>query len=196
MVKDLIINHKNTPEGINEGMKLTKQDYLYILEMALVMSVSLSMLLYGIGKPLQFSNPTITQKPISALTGMELMWAFYGYTKVYPIIMGIFEIAGALLLLFRKTRLIGGLIITSILMNVILQDIFYGVNVVALYAAIIYQISILIIFWLNRKPIISTVQFYFNQFTTLPKSQNKWLILILAGLGAVILKVVEFFLTH
>lgn len=63
-------------------MKLAKQDYLYILEMALVFSVSLSMLLYGIGKPLQFSNPTITQKPISALTGMELMWAFYGYTKV------------------------------------------------------------------------------------------------------------------
>ena len=177
-------------------MKLIKQDYLYIFEMALVMSVSLSMLLYGIGKPLQFSNLTIAQKPISALTGMELMWAFYGYSKVYPIIVGIFEIAGALLLLFRKTRLIGGLIITSILLNVILQDIFYEVNVGALNAAIVYQISVLIIFWLNRKPIISTVQFYFNQFTTLPKSQNKWLILILAGLGAMILKVVEFFLTH
>ena len=177
-------------------MKLTKQDYLYILEMALVFSVSLSMLLYGIGKPLQFSNPTITQKPISALTGMELMWAFYGYTKVYPIIMGIFEIIGALLLLFRQTRLIGGLIITSILLNVILQDIFYGVNVGALYAAIVYQISVFIIFWLNRKPISAIMRFYFNQFNTLPKGQNKGLLLILAGLGAVILKLVEFFLTH
>ena len=177
-------------------MKLSKQDFFYIAEMALVISVSLSMLLYGIGKPLQFSNPTITQKPISSLTGMELMWAFYGYTKVYPIIMGIFEIAGALLLLFRQTRLIGGLIITSILLNVILQDIFYGVNVGALKAAIVYQISVLIIFWLNRKPISAIMRFYFNQFNTLPKSQNKWILLILAGLGAVILKVVEFFLTH
>lgn len=177
-------------------MKLSKQDYFYIAEMAFVFSVSLSMLLYGIGKPWQFSNPTITQKPVSALTGMELMWAFYGYTKVYPIIMGIFEITGALLLLFRPTRLIGALIITSILMNVILQDIFYGVNVGALNAAIVYQISVLIIFWLNRKPIVSIIRYYYSQFNAFPKSQNKWLVLILAALGTMLLKVLEFFLTH
>jgi hypothetical protein len=178
------------------AMKLTKEDYLYIFEMALVISVSFSMLLYGIGKPLQFSNSSIAQKPVSALTGMELMWAFYGYSKVYPLVLGFFEIMGALLLLFRKTRLLGGLVITSILFNVILQDIFYGVNVGALRAAIVYQVSVLIIFWLNRKPITQIMQFYFKQFVSIPKSPNKWLILVLAGVGAVLLKVVEAFLTH
>ena len=63
---------------------------------------------------------------MSFLNYIIRLWAFYGYTKVYPIIMGIFEITGALLLLFRQTRFIGGLMITSILLNVILQDIFYG----------------------------------------------------------------------
>jgi hypothetical protein len=177
-------------------MKLTKEDYLYIFEMALVISVSFSMLLYGIGKPLQFSNPSIAQKPVSELIGMELMWAFYGYSKVYPLVLGFFEIVGALLLLFRKTRLLGGLVITSILFNVILQDIFYGVNVGALRAAIVYQVSVLIIFWFNRLLITQIIQFYFNAVSSTPKSPNKWLILVLAGVGAVLLKVVEAFLTH
>ncbi len=177
-------------------MQLKKQDYLYIFEMTIVISVSFSMLLYGIGKPLQFSNSNVTQKPVSALTGMELMWAFYGYSKIYPLVLGFFEIAGAILLLFRKTRLLGGLVITSILFNVILQDVFYGVNEGALRAAILYQVSVFIIFWLNRKLITQIMQFYFKQFVFIPKSQNKWLILVLAGIGAVFLKVVEAFLTH
>jgi hypothetical protein len=177
-------------------MKLTKADYLYILEMALVISVSFSMFIYGVGKPLQFSNISIAQKPVSELMGMELMWAFYGYTKAYPIVLGIFEVLGALLLLFRKTRLLGGLVITSILFNVILQDIFYGVNLGALRAAIVYQVSVLIIFWLNRKLITQIIQFYFNAVSSIPKSPNKWLVLVLAGVGAVLLKVVETFLTH
>jgi hypothetical protein len=177
-------------------MQLKKQDYYYIFEMALVMSVAFSMLLYGIGKPLQFSNSSISQKPISALTGMELMWAFYGYSKVYPIIIGVFEIVGALLLLFRKTRLIGGLVITSILFNVILQDIFFGVNEGALKAALLYQAMVFIIFWLNRKVISEILQFYFNQYNAFPKVGNKWVVLLLAGLGAAILKIAEAFLTH
>lgn len=194
LVLTLLISIKNSKIG--RMMKLTKEDYLYILEMALVLSVSFSMLIYGIGKPLQFSNPSITQKTISALTGMELMWAFYGYSKVYPLVLGFFEIVGALLLLFRETRLLGGLVITSILFNVILQDIFYGVNVGALRAAIVYQVSVLIVFGLNRKLITQIMQFYFKQVASIPKSQNKWLVLVLAGVGAVLLKVVEAFLTH
>ncbi len=124
------------------------------------------------------------------------MWAFYGYSKIYPLVLGFFEIAGAILLLFRKTRLLGGLVITSILFNVILQDVFYGVNEGALRAAILYQVSVFIIFWLNRKLLTQIMQFYFKQFVFIPKSQNKWLILVLAGIGAVFLKVVEAFLTH
>lgn len=177
-------------------MQLKKQDYIYIFEMALVISVSFSMFIYGIGKPMQFSNPDIQQKAVSALTGMELMWAFYGFSKVYPIIIGVFEIVGALLLLFRKTRLMGGLVITSILFNVILQDIIYGVNMGALKAAIVYQSMVCVIFWLNRKTLFALLQFYFDQFNALPERGNKWVVLVLAGLGALVLKVAEAFLTH
>ena len=51
-----------------------------MFELALAITVAVSMLLYGIGKPTQFSNTIIFQKKMADLTEMELMWAFYGYT--------------------------------------------------------------------------------------------------------------------
>jgi hypothetical protein len=173
--------------------KLSSRDYRYVFEMGLVLSVAFSMFMYGIGKPVQFKTNLDLEKPVSALTGMELMWAFYGYSKIYPLIIGAVEIIGACLLVFRKTRLIGGLIITTVLLNVILQDLFYGVHVGALKAAIFYQISILIIFGLNRKLIAAVVAYYFQELKTQTQQKNAY-IFVLAGLGAVLLKLLERYL--
>jgi hypothetical protein len=177
-------------------MKLTKQNIMEILEIGLVITVSLSLFIYGIGKPLQFLGATNVQKNVSELTGQELMWAFYGYSKTYAIIVGIFEILGAVLLLFRKTRILGGLIITTILFNVILQDVFYGVNVGALIAAIIYQSMVFIIFLLNKKLIINTIQFFIRQYPPSVKTENRRLTIVLAIVLAVLFKIIESFLTH
>ena len=147
-------------------MTISKQDWYYVFELSVAITVAASMLLYGIGKPTQFSNSIILQKTVINLTGMELMWAFYGYSKAYAIIIGIFEIAGGVLLLINKTRIAGAIILTTILLNVILQDIFYGVNQGALKAAIIYQALLLIIFYLKRKVIVFTVKFYLQQIKT------------------------------
>lgn len=88
------------------------------------------------------------------MTGMELMWAFYGYSKAFAITLGIFEILGGLLILIKKTRIIGCIFTSTILVNVIFQDIYYGVHLGALKAALLYQILILIILWLNKDKLI------------------------------------------
>ena len=104
--------------------------------------ISSSMFIYGLSKPTQFEN-TGNFANISTLSGQQLMWIFYGYSKTYPIIIGLFEILGALTILFRKTRIFGCLILTTILINIIIQD--YIFNIVALSSAIYYQILIIII---------------------------------------------------
>lgn len=177
-------------------MKYTKQDFYYTLELALAITVAASMILYGIGKPTQFTNTTVLQKPIVALSNMELMWAFYGHTKTYPIIIGAFEITGALLLLFNKTRLLGAVITTTILCNVIMQDIFYDVNTGALVAAIIYQALIVIIFLLNLKKIMPAIRFYWQQFTLKLPLQKKVILITIAFITAIFLKGLESIATH
>lgn len=86
---------------------------------------------------------------------MQLMWAFYAYSKPFAIIVGVIEILGSVLFIIPKTRIFGGLVLTSILVNVILQDYFYGVLLGALLYAIIFQIFILIVFYFHREKIRS-----------------------------------------
>ncbi|MBC7511782.1 MAG: hypothetical protein H7320_24030 [Ferruginibacter sp.] len=178
-------------------MTITKHDRDYVFELALAITVAASMLLYGIGKPTQFSNTIIFQKKIADLTGMELMWAFYGYTKTYPVIIGVFEIIGGLLLVVGKTRIIGAGILTAILLNVILQDVFYGVNEGALKAAMIYQLLIVVILYCRRKLLLATVGFYLQQIKTTTVTFKKQTLLVVIGfVVAVGFKIIESFLTH
>lgn len=177
-------------------MKLAQKDFISIFEMALTIVVAVSMFLYGIGKPMQFTNLEITQKTISQLTGMELMWAFYGRSQSYVLVVGFFEILGAILLLIPKTCILGSLIITTILFNVILQDIFYEVNLGALIAAVVYQICLFIILLINKNIIISTLKHFFSDIASSPKSKN-WIInVFLACVVAVVFKAIEAYFTH
>ncbi len=131
----------------------TKEVLLRMLELALRWHVSLSMFVYGIAKTVQFGPTSDVATPVKDLTGQQLMWAFYGYSIGYAKFLGVVEMFGAVLLLFRRTTLLGCLVVTTVLMNVIVQDIVYGVLEGALRAAIIYQVLTLFVVLLNREQV-------------------------------------------
>ena len=112
--------------------------------------VSFNMFIYGGAKIIQFDDAGQIDTPVADLTGMELMWAFYGYSLPFVITLSVLEISGGILLLFKRTRLLGCLFTSTILVNVILQDIYFGVHLGALKAAVLYQFLILTILWMNR----------------------------------------------
>lgn len=136
-------------------MKFTTQDRIDILENAISWLVVLAMFVYGAGKIIQFEGAIEVEKTVPELTGMELMWAFYGYSFGYVLIIGLLEIIGGVLILIKKTRVIGCLFTTAILFNIILQDVFYNVHSGALIAVIIYQSCLLLILVMNRKKTFS-----------------------------------------
>ncbi len=159
-------------------MILRKTDKIEILENAFSYIVVFAMFIYGGGKIVQFNGALETKKTVAELTGMQLMWAFYSYSKSFAIILGVLEITGGILMFFRRTRVLGCLFVSTILINVILQDIFYKVHVGALKAAITYQILILLILWFNRKKLIQS----FKILTSLKdfnEPRNKFFIKIL-----------------
>ena len=128
----------------------------YCIEDSMSWVVTFGMFTYGLSKPIQFKRTDLIDKTISKLSGFELMWAFYGYSDAYVFILGIFEVFGGLLLFFRRTRIIGCLISTSIFINIIIQDIIFGVPLGALRTALIYQVLIVIILILNAEKVISS----------------------------------------
>ena len=172
-------------------MKLTKQDLKEILETSISWLVVFAMLIYGCGKFVQFDGAEF-DKLASEMTGMELMWAFYGYSKPYVLIVGFFEVLGGILIFFKRTRIVGALLTSSILVNIILQDIFYQVNLGALRAAIIYQLMLLIILWMNREKLISGIK-RITTFVKIDQPRKKfYLKLLIAFILFYCLRVVEY----
>ncbi len=113
---------------------------------------------YGLSKlaHLQFHlNESLAQRPITSLTGYELTWYYYGYSRAYACILGLTQVIGATLLLFRKTALIGALTMLPVMVNILLIDIFilppdYGP---AVPASIIF-LSLVLLLWRDSQNLI------------------------------------------
>lgn len=176
-------------------MKFDKKDKIEIFENAISWIVVFAMFVYGGAKLIQFQGAAELEKPVSEMTGMELMWAFYGYSQSFAITLGILEIIGGVLILIKKTRILGCLLTSTILINVIIQDIYFEVLLGALKAAIIYQLLILIIFWLNRRKILQALEI----LLLLPKREEpKVKIALKLGIAFVLfvcLRIFEYFIT-
>lgn len=176
-------------------MKFDKKDKIEIVENAISWIVVFAMFIYGGAKLFQFDGALGIDKTVSQMTGMELMWAFYGYSKAFAITLGILEIIGGILILFKKTRIIGCLFTSAILVNIIFQDIFYSVHLGALRAAILYQILILIIVWLNKEKFIRSIKTLLESKKSEQPKMKLFLNLLTAFLLFVGLRIAEYYLT-
>ena len=167
-----------------------------MIENALSWIVVLAMLIYGGAKWMQFEGAADIDKVVSELTGMELMWAFYGYSRAFILTLGVLEITGGILMLIKRTRIIGCLFLSTILVNIILQDIFYGINQGALKAAIIYQSCILIILWMNRIKLIRVFNILIERSPKIENKKKFFAKMLIAFIIFVVLRVAEFYATH
>ncbi|MGE6397253.1 hypothetical protein [Chryseobacterium scophthalmum] len=155
-------------------MTTAKEKLLYLIYWVIIFTVSGSMIIYGIGKPLQFENlANSTNANLSE--GHKIMWTFYSYTKAYPLIIGFFEIVGGVLLLFTRPRIFACLLLTTMLINIIIQDYFYQIS--ALSSAIFYQILVLIILLFDYDKVKNIVQELFKN-----QNKNRHIILLIIAL--------------
>lgn len=153
-------------------MESTKEKFLYLLYWTAIFIVAGSMLVYGIAKPIQFQD--FSNAPNSGLSeGHQVMWTFYSFTKAYPIIIGVFEVIGALAILFNRTRIFGCLLLTVILSNIIIQDYLY--DIMALRSALFYQALVLLILVFDFEKLKKVVR---ELFKSVPKDRRIILMII------------------
>ncbi|MGZ6144189.1 MAG: hypothetical protein ACXWLM_12680, partial [Myxococcales bacterium] len=103
------------------------------------------MLQYGLAKvfPMQFPQPSA-----SALLGtfgdaspMHLLWIFMGFSPAYTAFAGAAECLGGALLFFRRTTLLGALILVGVLGNVVMLNLCYDVPV-KLYSSLYLAVAV------------------------------------------------------
>ena len=78
--------------------------------------------------------------PLKNLSPQDLFWAFFSYSYPLGCIIAGCQIAGALLLLFHRTKLAGVFVLLPVLANILLMDIFYQIG-----ASVIVHASIMLL---------------------------------------------------
>lgn len=115
------------------------------------------LLLYGSVKVVstQFHIPPGTGlRPVGSLSGYQLAWFYYSYSHTYGVILGLTELAGAALLLFRKTALLGAAVTLPVLANILMINIFYVIGLGALCTSTFIFCSMLAILWHQRHVLV------------------------------------------
>lgn len=64
---------------------------------------------------------------LGKISGFQMTWSFFGFSKVYNSIIACIQILGGMLLLFRRTVLSGALFLLPVLLNIALIDFNYDI---------------------------------------------------------------------
>jgi len=92
-----------------------------------------SMAVYGMVKviKLQFSEPNLLTllQEYGHFSPASMAWYFMGHSTIYTFFAGISEVTGAVLLLFRRTRILGAVVVFGVSLNVFMFDVSYDISV-------------------------------------------------------------------
>ncbi len=119
------------------------------------------MLLYGFIKVFWLQMPELRidrlLKTYGQSSPMGLLWTFMGASKTYSVYAGLSEVIAGTLLIFRRTRTLGGLVTFGVMFNVFMLNVAYDVPV-KLFSAQLMLMG-LYIAMIDRKAIIGLLLF-------------------------------------
>lgn len=89
-----------------------------------------------------------------ALTGQELTWKYYGFSYGLAVILAFFQIIGSVLLLFKRTILLGITILLPVMLNIVLINVFYNIGPITLFTSILITLGLIYLFLQHKVNII------------------------------------------
>jgi hypothetical protein len=129
------------------------------------------LLLYGFAK-VNGSQFTILaselDRPMGQVSGFWLTWYYFGYSPIYGNFIALAQILAGILLMFRKTTLLGSCIAFPVVTNIIMVDVFYAIDIGALLVALLMEFSLITIFVMHRKELVDL--FWTRQNSLFPSS--------------------------
>jgi hypothetical protein len=106
----------------------------------------------------------LMEMPMTMVSGEKQLSHFFGQSYPMVCFLGLAEILGALFILFRKTRLLGGVILLVMSANIIIIDILYKVHD-PLGEAITLFIGVLYLVYQDKEKVMN---FFFQANPSLP----------------------------
>ena len=132
--------------GDKTGNNFQKIKYWFFV--AISYYLALQLFKYGFDKVFKHQfylpEPNILFSPVGQLSKDILYWSTIGASYQYSVFAGMIELIPAILLLFRRTRLLGAIIAMFVLSNVLMINLGFDISV-KLYGGFLLFLSLLII---------------------------------------------------
>lgn len=84
-------------------------------------------------------------RPMGEVSGFWLTWYHFGYSQAYGTGVALLQIVAGILLVLPRTALAGALLILPIVVNIVLIDVFYGVDLSGTVTAVVLLVCVLAI---------------------------------------------------
>ena len=102
---------------------------------------------YGFAKIMktQFSTPNYRlDMLLGDLNGAQLTWYYYGVSYTLAVLIALFQIGGSCLLLFRRTTLLGVMILLPVMVNIVFINIVYDIAAGAFVNSVVFTLGLLL----------------------------------------------------
>jgi hypothetical protein len=162
----------STQHSADEHVASRPGEWAYII---LRYGLALFLLLYGFAK-LTGAQFTILDseldKRMGHVSGFWLTWYYFSFSKIYGTIIALVQIAGAVLLMFRRTTLLAAFLLLPVLANIVLIDVFYGIDLSGTLMAAILLVALLVLLAYHKNELIQL--FWVRQNTVFPSAPGSF----------------------
>jgi hypothetical protein len=114
-------------------------------------------ILYGFAK-INGSQFTVLDseltKPLGHVSGFWLTWYYFSYSAVYGTLIALLQVAAGILLVVPRTALLGALMLLPIAINIVLIDVFYGIDLGGTLAAVVLLLCV----WFTIAPYLTRLR--------------------------------------
>lgn len=116
--------------------------------------LALSISTYGFAKILktQLQSPDYRlDMPMGDVNGFGLTWYYFGYSYTLAVIIALFQIGGSILLLYRRTTLLGVIVLLPVMVNIVFINLFYDIAAGAFYNSVMFTLALVFLLLLDVK---------------------------------------------
>ncbi|MBO0948995.1 hypothetical protein [Fibrella forsythiae] len=114
--------------------------------------LALSIATYGFAKILktQFQSPDFRlDTPLGEVNGFGLTWYYFGYSYTLAVIIGLIQVGGSVLLLYRRTTLLGVILLLPVMINIVLINLFYQIAPGAFFNSVMFTLGLIFLLLLD-----------------------------------------------
>ncbi len=107
---------------------------------------------YGFGKILktQLQSPNYRLDiPLGEVNGFGLTWYYFGYSYTLAVIIALFQIGGSILLLYRRTTLLGVMVLLPVMVNIVFVNVFYDIAAGAFFNSVAFTLGLVFLLLLD-----------------------------------------------